>query len=516
MYRLMLVEDEKLVRDSIIENTSWAKLGFEVVGACSDGREAIEKLNQIVPDVVITDICMPFVDGIELASYIKTYFPDVVVVILTGYGEFEYAQSALKLRVFDFVLKPILPKEFDALLEKVRGELDERGSLEEYRPGTDTSVTHTLNEAMFRWILRENVTEMQFQTIAARTGYVLEGNAYCVLMLKLKQQGAFSPQEKMRRLRELAEQIRAVKPGYECAVVDNYCIMLILNGATAEQAAQNTSGFARLLLSEIGKTMPIYIGIGDVVESIVSLHQSAVQAVHALGYAFCLRSGILVDRKERAKEAEIPYKEMRAGEKTIARELESKNYQMAKNATCRWVHDLTSRSIHRDTALASLKRIETAIDDFLVKYDLMIEQDRPGIDEIDDILQVQEILIRKIDRVSKVGDKQVVTGMQYVEKAKAYIQARYSDYEFSLPELLDYLGVSKSYFCSLFKEKVGQTYSEYIAGLRIEQAKVLLRTTNMLTNEIASKVGFLDANYFSVTFRRNVGMTPTQYRKGPR
>ena len=170
-------------------------------------------------------------------------------------------------------------------------------------------------------------------------------------------------------------------------------------------------------------------------------------------------------------------------------------------------------NIHRDTAVSSMKRIETTIDDFLVKYDLMIERDHPEIDEIDDILQVQERLLRKIDCVSRVEDEHVITGMQYVEKAKAYIQTRYSDYEFSLPELLDYLNVSKSYFCTLFKEKVGLTYSEYITHLRIEQAKILLQTTNMYTNEIATKVGFLDTNYFSVTFKRNVGVTPTQYRK---
>lgn len=513
MYRLMLVEDEKMVCDSIIEHTAWAELGFEVVGACSDGREAIEKLNQVVPDVVITDICMPFVDGLELASYIKTYFPDVVIVILTGYGEFEYAQSALKLHVFDFVLKPILPKEFDALLKKIGEELEQRKSLEEYRRVADDKFSHTLNEVMFRWILRGEVTEAQLKMVSVRTGYVLKDSAYCVLMIKLKQQASFSPQEKMQRLRKLAERIRVLTPENECAVVDHYRIMMILSGDGAEAAQRNAVHFAMTLLSHVGEVMPIYIGVGDVVTSVDSLHQSALQAVHALGYAFSRCNELLIDTNERAAEVEISYKEMRAREKVVARELERKNYQAAKDGIERWIGVMIDSNIHRDTAVSSLKRIETTIDDFLVKYDLMIERDHPEIDEIDDILQVQERLLRKIDCVSRVEDEHVITGMQYVEKAKAYIQTRYSDYEFSLPELLDYLNVSKSYFCTLFKEKVGLTYSEYITHLRIEQAKILLQTTNMYTNEIATKVGFLDTNYFSVTFKRNVGVTPTQYRK---
>lgn len=516
MYRLMLVEDEKLVRDSIIEHTAWAELGFEVVGSCSDGREAIEKLNQIVPDVVITDICMPFVDGLELASYIKTYFPDVVVVILTGYGEFEYAQRALKLRVFDFVLKPILPKEFDALLVRIRKELESRGTLDGSRRESSDPFTHTLNEVLFRWILRGEVTETQLQTVSARTGYVIDGAAYGVLMIKLKQQTAMTPPEKMQRLRETAERIRVTIPESECAVVDHYCIMMILSGETVETVRKEIQQCCKALISEIGSVTPIYIGVGDVVTSITVLHQSAIQAVHALGYAFSHRTELLVDATERTLEEPIPYKEMRASEKAVARELERKNYQNAKEEAIRWIRVMMGRNIHRDTALPSLKRVEIIIDDFLMKYDLMIEQFHMGIDEMDDILQVQERLLRKIDCVSMVDDEHVITGMQYVEKAKAYIQARYNDYQFSLPDLLEYLNVSKSYFCPLFKEKVGLTYSEYITSLRIEQAKLLLRTTNMYTSEIAAKVGFLDTNYFSVTFKRNVGMTPTQYRKEPK
>ena len=255
MYRLMLVEDEALVRGSMLENTRWEQLGFEVVSACADGREAIGQLNQVVPDVVITDIGMPHVDGIQLAGYIRTYFHQVLVVLLTGYGEFEYARSALKLQVFDYVLKPILPKQFDALL------------------------------------LRE-------------------------------------------------------EPWQE--------------------------------------------------------------------------------------PSELPHLEL-----------------------------------------------------------------------------ARQELLRQVDRAASAasGDEEPV------ERAERYIQAHYRDYQFSQSELLEHLGVSKSYFCALFKSAKGASFTEYLTGLRIEEAKKLLRTTNLYNGEIAARVGFLDANYFSMTFKRLEGVTPRQYRK---
>lgn len=106
MYQIMLVEDEMLVRESMAQNTNWDKFGFAPPHVFENGRQALEQLESVLPDVVITDICMPFVDGLELARNIYEKFPDTIVVVLTGFSEFSYAQKAIRYHVHDYLSSP--------------------------------------------------------------------------------------------------------------------------------------------------------------------------------------------------------------------------------------------------------------------------------------------------------------------------------------------------------------------------------------------------------------------------
>ena len=126
MYQIMLVEDEALVRESMAQNTNWEKFGFAPPHVFENGRQAADHLETVLPDVVITDICMPFLDGLELAKLVYERFPETIVVVLTGFSEFSYAQKAIRYHVHDYLLKPVSPKEFDQLLENLSAELSRR------------------------------------------------------------------------------------------------------------------------------------------------------------------------------------------------------------------------------------------------------------------------------------------------------------------------------------------------------------------------------------------------------
>jgi two-component system response regulator YesN len=128
MYRFLLVDDEEIVRRGLREKIAWAEAGFEFLEPCQNGREAIQRIAREHPDVVMTDICMPLVDGLELAAHIADRFPEIIVIILSGYDEFEYARSALRSRVAEYLLKPITSREFSALIAKLKTRLDETSS----------------------------------------------------------------------------------------------------------------------------------------------------------------------------------------------------------------------------------------------------------------------------------------------------------------------------------------------------------------------------------------------------
>ena len=120
MYKVLLVDDEALIREAISENTKWNELGYELVGACKNGKEAIEKIKENPPDLLLTDICMPYVDGMDLTKFVYENYRDTKVVIISGYDEFEYAKNAVKYQVVEYILKPITALELSETLKKVR------------------------------------------------------------------------------------------------------------------------------------------------------------------------------------------------------------------------------------------------------------------------------------------------------------------------------------------------------------------------------------------------------------
>jgi two-component system response regulator YesN len=125
MYKFLFVDDEEIIRRGFREKIAWAEAGFEFLEPCENGREAIERIARERPDVVMTDICMPLVDGLEVAAHIANQFPEIIVIVLSGYGEFEYARSALRSRVVEYLLKPITSRELSALVAKLKTRLDE-------------------------------------------------------------------------------------------------------------------------------------------------------------------------------------------------------------------------------------------------------------------------------------------------------------------------------------------------------------------------------------------------------
>ncbi len=125
MYKFLVVDDEEIVRRGFRNKIEWAEAGFEFLPPCKNGREAIKRITQDHPDVVMTDICMPLVDGLEVAAYIANRFPEIIVIILSGYDEFEYARSALRNNVVEYLLKPITSSELTELVAKLKTRLDE-------------------------------------------------------------------------------------------------------------------------------------------------------------------------------------------------------------------------------------------------------------------------------------------------------------------------------------------------------------------------------------------------------
>lgn len=193
MYSFLLIDDEVIIRDGVRDNIDWARHGYTFLGACADGRAGIEAIDTLRPDVVLTDICMPFVDGLDLARYVRDRYPSTKVILLTGYEEFEYAQEAVKLKVDDFILKPITADELRVLLDSLREQLDAEAKrlrdLDRLRVQLKESLP-LLRERVLNRLVEGGVEEDEIGSRLEECGLSLPGPLYLTMVIDLDGSGS--------------------------------------------------------------------------------------------------------------------------------------------------------------------------------------------------------------------------------------------------------------------------------------------------------------------------------------
>lgn len=521
MYKLMLVEDEAIVRESMIQNIDWERYGFTMACACENGREALEHMGSVLPDVVVTDICMPFVDGLELARHLQEHYPSIFVVILTGFSEFSYAQQAIKLRVHDFILKPVVPREFCAILEKLAGDLDSRNSQRSSLRSLQSRAYQAetiLRSALFRTILRSQPTAEQVRRSAEEAGLQLSCPVYGTVFCR--PHGCLEAATQSQHLQDAAQSVATRFPHCTAAVVEDVYPVLLVGGRTDEEVTSRCRDAASMLADAVARRTgaPATVGAGSCCTGPGSLHRSFREAFHALGYGFTQPQRLLIDHLCRAAERPATDADPLPSTKPLRKALADGNGDEVARQLRDLFDTLRRRKLHRDGCLPLLERLRFALTD-LIPADgvsaapvLSPAEQWTTLDQAEQELgQLAAFLLRSA-RTADSDDPARLC----VERAKVLIQQNYHDSAFSLTELLSLLNVSKSYFSSAFKAQTGQTFTEYLTAVRMEKAKLLLTTSNLRSQEIAERVGFTDPHYFSVAFKRTVGQTPREFKEAGR
>ncbi len=519
MYRLMLVEDEALVRESMIQNIDWEWYGFELAAACENGQEAIDRLPDVRPDVVVTDICMPLVDGLELARHLREHYPTCFVVILTGFNEFAYAQQAIKLRVHDLILKPVSPKEFCTILTRLAAELKSRDSQRSSMRSLQSRAHEaeaTLTGALFGRLRRAAMTADEVREAAAGAGLTLDSEYYCALLAQTRHTDQSVTE--CQRLQDAARGTAARFPACSGALVDDCFPAILLGGRTQDEASRRARDAAAMLADAVGKAagVPAQIGIGGCRRGLGGLHDCFHEAFHALGYGFVSDRRVIADEAARAAEQPVTPQDPLPSEREIVVALQAHDESGAQRLLDRLFQAMARRGLHRDACLPPLERLRVLLGELVPAKAEQAAPQVPPAEAWFDAAEVRRVygqLIAFIHRQTLPDASD--PAQRCVESAKGYILQRFHDSDFSLKELLSLLNVSKSYFSSVFKAQTGQTFVEYLTTVRMEKAKYLLTHTTLCTYEIADRVGFTDSHYFSVTFKRFTGKTPRDYREDP-
>ena len=317
MYKVLLVDDEILVREAISAKIEWNKLGFELAKDCENGKDAIEFMKENQVDVVLTDICMPYIDGMGLSKYVYENFPQTAIIIFSGYSDFEYAKQAIQYKVAEYILKPVTAKELSEVLTRVKEKLDgERQQEQKMDELTKVYHSYTKNEAL---IISRTLSRLVKGTQEVETslreleefGISVESGAYRVAAVDIDVYSAhYEVDDELKkdsaRMSFVVENISSEivanhKAGLAFRDSDNRVCILFFTNRPKEFAAE-----AGKICSEIKETvyrtmkLSISMGIGRYVDSLDELYKSYDSAAEFLKYRYTKGCGVIFDCEQEA------------------------------------------------------------------------------------------------------------------------------------------------------------------------------------------------------------------------
>lgn len=524
MYKLIVVDDEEIVREGIEHNIEWSDLGFEFVGSFENGVDAVAGVDELRPAVIITDICMPYLDGLDLTQHVLAQYPRTKVVLLTGFGEFEYAQRAVKLGAYDYVLKPITAAELRALLSRLREKLDDEARQSaklltvsrEQAEARETHIREITERIISGGLSTTGGAPAEIADELRSAGVTLPAAAGVVLVASFDRDQAIASAPSLLSSAE-------VFGGIECSSFIDHDdrFVAIVCGETERLAGERASIAAREMVAKAPGRFDrsLTIGVGGSFSSVEGFRASYREAVRCVEYRFVVGGARVITSRDLPRsigEARGGGSEwspsFRSAASTLVRALWACDRDEAGHAiellTAEMADDFMSQARLRLQVHAILVRISdlrSEVDDPPIAIDALEEV--PSLDAVR--RRLREICASFIE--TRIRHRETYGGSK-AEEACDYIEMHYAWPALTLGALCSELGVSPSYFSSIFKSHVGKTFVEYLTQVRVDHAKQLLSTTDLKSYQVAERVGYADQHYFSSLFKKATGRSPTEFR----
>lgn len=522
MYRILLVDDEILVREVIRQRIQWNELGFELAADCENGREAIRYLETEPIDLVLTDIYMPHVDGLKLSRYVCENCPGTAVVIFSGYNDFEYAREAMKYNVSEYLLKPVTAQELSDALTRVRRRLDkersENNQMEQLRKNyrnyarNETIIVSRILSRLVQGTqcLEENLSSLRELDIE------LKGESYQVLVLDLamKHDGALMAFAVENIAREILEE-------KFCSIVfhntDSRVHTLICHQGNAAAYQEQVRFTCREIQKAAEQLMRVTlsIGIGCPVATVNELPLSCAAAADVLKLCYtkgrkAILDSQLVQPEKNTLRMEEYIKELRMA-------FLKHNPDAAKEIVARIISVVQSSSYTREEIVVSLHQLLLGIRNSIseVNHDFSLSDHvltavTAAADFTEAIAVVADYVNQGFSAIAAAAES---SNERLAKLAMEYLHKNYNRSSLVLNDVSEYLNISTSYFSSLFKRTNDRTFIEVLTDIRMEKAMLLLSQTELKNYEIAERVGFSDPHYFGIVFKKMTGLSPKAYAR---
>ena len=534
--KVFLVEDEYIVREGIKNNIDWEKNGYDFCGEASDGELAFPMISEKRPDIVITDIRMPFMDGIELSRMIKEEYPEIKIIILSGHEEFEYAKAAIQIGVEEYLLKPINGDELLQVVNRVAQKIkEENESRETLQEGEGDENFEYAKRQLLSSLIDDNASLSDAMEQGKKIHLNLMAQCYNIMMLKLqrknKEQG-FS--QRILELYKTMEDTLKEQDG-QSIMFDRAPEgkVILFMGSGEEEIRRNMDVFAgqfREILPEY-EDVTYFGSVGVPVMRLRELGESYEAASHGFSYRFLTEPNQIVDnhtvfdqtRNEKKFSCSI-------GSVDIQNLDKQKIESFLKGGEMDEIHFFVEEYMKNtgDAGKNSMIFRQYIVMDMFFAASHFLTQITDGREQLGEPFESPEQMQRIVSdleatvvyikelftKVMQVRDAQTTEhNSDVVENAKKYISENYHDEELTLNTVAHEVNVSPNHLSAMFSQKTGQTFVKYLTDVRMHRAKELLKCTSKRSNEICEEVGYRDPHYFSHLFKKNVGCSPIQYRE---
>ena len=520
MYTILLVDDEDEVRRSIRELTPWEEYGFTVSGEASNGMEALEAVEETRPDVIITDIRMPYLDGIGFIEKVRSSLSSSVeVIILSGYDEFTFAQTAMRLNVAEYVLKPVSLESMREVLRRARERLDADRAKVSDREKLETFYKDAI-ELYREKFLVSLITPTRRQDAAAieekakEYGLPFPASLYAVAIIDLPTETLSSV-----AVAEVVGETISEENGVISFLYENQIVLIFTSQMQKEFSSLFSKQINRMLSLLQDRIVHYFsvsynMGIGEIVTEATGLPESYRSALEALNYSQIYPEQHIISISDvEMAEAETADRSDHRTELVMA--IKFGNREDTENAVHSFFRGITETPNVQNTVISILSIISEICASYGRNVATLMEDEDLflALSHANSLSRSETLMMKLAVRAneSATGAREN-SHIQFVENAKRIIKENYSNPLFGLEQVTDEISVSPAYFSTTFKKETGRSFVQYLTNVRLEKAKEMLKNTDAKTYEIAEKTGFSEPNYFSFIFRKNVGESPSQYR----
>lgn len=519
-YKVLIADDEYWTREKLRNMILWEKYGLEFLEPAVNGEDALQSIEEYRPDILITDINMPFLDGVQLLTEVGKKYPDIVTFVISGYDDFDYVRDTFMSGAINYLVKPVTKIELIKAVVKALEKISEREN-EQLELLKAASVIQ--DSEFSQMIQRREVPENSFRS----TDNFMEFAEMSLMLIKIHNlQEAIRASGHDRNLisYNIKKEIKAAFNNENLIVFNNIYRLneFIVVTDKSKRDLIKTAEKIRFRFSTFIKSC-ITICISAQSYSMESIHMAYVEAIGILmTRKYCLKDEVLISDRTGGEKEKVVAHFKPDYEKHLKNALRTGDVELIKKIVFKWTGLIKCQKNGWSylEAKQTVRQVLTILLDYVIqKQGFMkvadVESFLETIEKTTESLDLQllcEMLEEVIEYLIPEKEEHTTNAMaEIVHQAAGWIDEHYSE-EMSLAMLAERYHVASTYFSRMFRQEIGESLILYITRRRVEKAKEYIRNSDMNLTEIAFVVGYDDYAYFSRVFKKSTGVSPRDYK----